>query len=60
MTPEQISQSLIEWLEAGAQGYVHIYGALDVREQQEPKNINILVMALPETDYWDDTPGDTK
>ena len=55
MTPEQISEGLIKWLDEGAEGWLSIQGALDVREGQELKNINLLVIAMPETnaDYFD-------
>ncbi len=48
MSPEQISDSLIKWLDDGANGWFSIHGALDVRKDQEIKNINLLVIAMPE------------
>ena len=54
MSPEQISESLIKWLDDGANGWFTISGALDIREDQEPKNINLLVIAtLENVDYFD-------
>ena len=54
MRPEQISESLIKWLNDGANGWFSIHGALDVREDQKLKNINLLVIAMPENaDYFD-------
>ena len=61
MTPEQISQSLIKWLDDGANGWLSVTGALDVRKGQEVKNINLLVIAMPETnaDYFEGIHRDT-
>ncbi len=54
MSPEQIRDSLSKWLDDGANGWFSIHGALDVREGQELKNINLLVIAMPENvDYYD-------
>ncbi len=62
MTPEQISDSLIRWLEGGAEDWISVTGALDVREGQEPKNISLLVIAMPETnaDYFPEYGGNTE
>jgi len=54
MTPEQVSQQLIKWLDNGAEGELSIVGALDVRKGQELKNISLVIVAAALT------PGDTE